>query len=768
MEFPKAPVTTFADGSDPYVSDHVAGSLVMIPDAPPRPRPRSSEFFMPYEPIPPQSATFPDHPPLAPEMNAVLETATESVPTAEGEMQQGKHGFIRFEEGEHPVGSPEPLPKKPGKKGVGRENEAPRFHNPKTLRFFDPVAAAAERDGESPDEASGEIGPRPSIELSPELKAAIIQMDEQLRQRREQQQKTPPPRVKKKWWSQISKRPLEEKVVDRTAARPFAEPLSITPVPAAEAASVELPFEAASDVVPAVAAETSERVEAALSEFPAALSFATAVEESKVEEQLPTVTGTSQADKVAENTVSAEPEAVALIDEPAVAPVQEALAASDAIAAPTIDLAGTSEAEVVTAATVEESFKVEPVAREIEREAIPAAPATTVIAAQEMSGPAVATSASAEGEAEVHLGPTAEAEAESLAEIDSVRPWLAGAPVTVAEQVPVSATPVVDPAAEQVKAAEPSSRSRPGRKKPFWSRMAPVPQVEAPPPAAEPTPRVAKTVSKKGPAARPEPEQAPVVAKPVESRPAYLEAVRAPAVAAEEHVPAPGLKIAADAEPLAAARTSNVEVAREPLKMKSTPVAPVVEIQPVHKKRVWPSGPPAKVLRAQREVAPEVVEKEEPPPQSKQRKEKEQKERLSLGARFQRWLVAGEPAGSLLSLDGKRNGKRENMPGLVAFYFSGGTPRPHEILNISKTGLYMRTHEIWSADTMVRMTLQRPDIHKTISVLTRVVRIDDGGVGHAFITSEVLSGLRVRDVMPEHGTNQKELDDFLAAAASEG
>jgi hypothetical protein len=764
MEFPKAPVQTSAESSDPYVSDHFAGSLVMIPDAPPRPRPRSSEFFMPYEAIPPQSATSPDHAPLTPELNLAQDATTESVPTAQIETlpvdtPPGNHGFIRFDD-EQPSGNlPEPSPKKPGKKGVAREKEAPRFHNPKTLRFFDPVAAAAEREGESPDGASAEIGPRPSIELSSELKAAIIQMDEQLRQRREQQ-KTPPAKPKKKWWSTLSKRPLEERVIDRTAASPFAEPLNITAAPAVEAVSVEPPFEAASVVVPVVGVGTSDEIEAALKarqgEFSTAQSLAEAVEEARVEEALPEVLQAAQPDALVENRASAEPAAVAFIDEPAAAPLKQAVAAEDYVAVPTIDLAGSVEPEVVTAAPVKNSVAEKPATTEIKRETIPAAPA---IAAQEMPAPVVGTvtSAPAVNETEMHLGPAAEAGAESLEEIDSVRPWLAGAPVNAVEPTPALVTSTVEPVAEQAKTAEPSFKPRTGRKKPFWSRMAPAPRVEPPAPAAEPMATVAEPV-----------------AKPVaEIRPARLDAVWASAVMEEVRVPAPELKRVATTELVVPAEISAVAIRSELLKAQSTAVvqtAPVVEIQPVRKKRVWPSAPPARVQKALPEVVPETVEKDEGPSKSKQEQEKEPKEKLSLGARLQRWLQAGEPAALLLNLDGKRNGRREILPGLVAFYFSGGAPRPHEILNISKTGLYMRTHEIWSPNTMVRMTLQRPDIHKSISVLTQVVRIDDGGVGHAFITSEILNGLRVRDVMPEHGTNQKELEEFLAipTAGSQG
>lgn len=154
------------------------------------------------------------------------------------------------------------------------------------------------------------------------------------------------------------------------------------------------------------------------------------------------------------------------------------------------------------------------------------------------------------------------------------------------------------------------------------------------------------------------------------------------------------------------------------------------------------------------EAPPEI--KKPPKPIRK----KEPKERLPLAARVQRWL------GDAASLSGnRRKGERIALPGLVAFYWSGGAPKPHEIVNISKSGFYLRTKELWSPDTLLRMTLQRPPdaqgAPEQISVLARVVRIDDGGVGHEFVTTEVLEALRARDILPEHGTDKKELAKFL-------
>lgn len=699
------PAPTITVDRDPYVSEQFAGSLVMMPDAPPRPRPRSSEFFMPYEAIPPQSADSSAQAPLAPDQDAVQAEAIESVTAKNVGILSQNNVFIRFEEEDSPGGLKEGAAKNPGKKSVTRETEAPRFHNPKAVRFFDPVAAAAEREGGSLDEVA--TGPRPSIELSPELKAAIIQMDEKLRQRKEQQQKAPPSRPKKKWWQPITKRPLQEGSAERKAATPIKEPIRLEP--AVEEASLELPFQATAAAMP-VPTETAQTSE------PRAISHS-----------------------------SAGLETVAFVEERAV-PLRE-----QSTAAAAIDLA-------VGAEMAEESSVKGPDMLDADSEAIASARASQLVVVQAVFEPLaeeIAAGGSAVAGAAAPLKET-DADVEKPAEIDIVRPWLTEWPATEIEPIPGSASPAVEPAAKQEKASGPRLISRVVRRKPYWSRVAPAPQAEAPAPAAEAKAVTVEAAALTGTADRSDTESAKPV---VESVPAATRAAEPPAAATK--VRAPASKTAAKTAPMSATQALNLEAAREQLKAQT---APVVEVQPVRKKRVWPSVAPAKAQKDLAEVAPEVVEQKAQAPKKSQGKEKSAKEKLSLGARLQRWLESDDP-GLLSHLDGKRNGKRKSVPGLVAFYFSGGAPAPHEVLNISKTGLYMRTQEVWSQNTMVRMTLQRPDIEKSISVLTRVVRIDDGGVGHEFITSAVLNGLRIRDVMPEHGTNQRELEEFLAITA---
>ena len=75
----------------------------------------------------------------------------------------------------------------------------------------------------------------------------------------------------------------------------------------------------------------------------------------------------------------------------------------------------------------------------------------------------------------------------------------------------------------------------------------------------------------------------------------------------------------------------------------------------------------------------------------------------TLAARFKRWLNPSVPKAS-----DRRRAYRRHVPGMVAHYYTGGPPTPHEIADISMTGLYLLTEDRWMPDTMIRMTLQKP------------------------------------------------------------
>jgi hypothetical protein len=113
----------------------------------------------------------------------------------------------------------------------------------------------------------------------------------------------------------------------------------------------------------------------------------------------------------------------------------------------------------------------------------------------------------------------------------------------------------------------------------------------------------------------------------------------------------------------------------------------------------------------------------------------------------------------------RRRAPRHPLPGLVAYYWTGSTPRAYQIADISSSGFYVLTEERWFPGTMVLMTLQRTDnagknLDDSIAVQSRVVRWGSDGLGLAFVLSKALdpnSGESIR----ENGADKKMLERFL-------
>jgi len=93
---------------------------------------------------------------------------------------------------------------------------------------------------------------------------------------------------------------------------------------------------------------------------------------------------------------------------------------------------------------------------------------------------------------------------------------------------------------------------------------------------------------------------------------------------------------------------------------------------------------------------------------------------------------------SLLSPDPPepRKAQRESLPGLVAFFFTGGDPVPHGVRDISATGFYVFTEERWYPGTILRITLtDQRHAGGAISVMlyASVIRSGNDGVGLQFV-----------------------------------
>lgn len=138
----------------------------------------------------------------------------------------------------------------------------------------------------------------------------------------------------------------------------------------------------------------------------------------------------------------------------------------------------------------------------------------------------------------------------------------------------------------------------------------------------------------------------------------------------------------------------------------------------------------------------------------KDQQEKEEQKKETLTRRFLRWL----------SSDGRR-AFRHAVPGLVAYYWTGGAPQAYHIGDISETGIFLLTEERWFPGTMILMTLQITEtqgenVGNAIAVQTRVVRWDKNGVGLAFVPSKA-SSTHGDDSFSDNGASKKTIEQFV-------
>jgi hypothetical protein len=122
---------------------------------------------------------------------------------------------------------------------------------------------------------------------------------------------------------------------------------------------------------------------------------------------------------------------------------------------------------------------------------------------------------------------------------------------------------------------------------------------------------------------------------------------------------------------------------------------------------------------------------------------------------FNEMLLSGE----------RRRAARQKTPRLIAFYWDGAAPAPHNIRDISLTGFYLLTDARWYPGTLITMTLQttyksEDGARRYIAVQSVVVRADVDGVGLAFAAQESHASNKEPSV---EGTpvDKKTLDGFL-------
>ena len=110
-----------------------------------------------------------------------------------------------------------------------------------------------------------------------------------------------------------------------------------------------------------------------------------------------------------------------------------------------------------------------------------------------------------------------------------------------------------------------------------------------------------------------------------------------------------------------------------------------------------------------------------------------------------------------------RKAPRETLPGLTAYFWTGGAPLAHDIQDVSPTGLYVVTEERWYPGTVVRMTLtdcSEPTAERSITVNATSVRWGNHGVGLKFVFPEDQNPHSGQAASLD-GVNRKQLDQFL-------
>lgn len=227
-------------------------------------------------------------------------------------------------------------------------------------------------------------------------------------------------------------------------------------------------------------------------------------------------------------------------------------------------------------------------------------------------------------------------------------------------------------------------------------------------------------------------------------------------------------KVEAETRALEAAQDKRSEGSLESSRAADQPSPSIHPKQKVNGTRVGPSGTNGTARKPSDELAMTVSLPRflNPTPKGKLRisiqkvagNGKNQAEDGSLMSRFQRWLNPVAPPSD------RRRAHRRYVPGMVAYYYTGGAPKPYEIADISMSGFYLMTEDRWMPETMIQMTLQKPcargERKQSITVLAKIVRKASDGVAAEFVMPESLDP-NSRDIRPTQTTDRFSLARFL-------
>ncbi len=187
--------------------------------------------------------------------------------------------------------------------------------------------------------------------------------------------------------------------------------------------------------------------------------------------------------------------------------------------------------------------------------------------------------------------------------------------------------------------------------------------------------------------------------------------------------------------------------AQEALGVIEKPVATVAPVP--HKVFVMPAPPkePKEVERPREESVPSAPPQEAAQPEPRKNEPPKKKGWLKR-------LISPDPPEP-------RKNQRLSLPGLTAYFWTGATPVPHTIRDISYTGLYVVTEERWYPGTLVQMTLKKsgdggPKTEHSIALHAKALRWGNDGVGLEFVVRDPRDPYNGAD-----GASREELDQFL-------
>jgi hypothetical protein len=116
-----------------------------------------------------------------------------------------------------------------------------------------------------------------------------------------------------------------------------------------------------------------------------------------------------------------------------------------------------------------------------------------------------------------------------------------------------------------------------------------------------------------------------------------------------------------------------------------------------------------------------------------------------------------------------RRGSRSRFPRLVAYYWTGGSPKAFRVGDIGPRGFYLITEDRWVMGTRILMTLQytegdpdSPD--NSITVPSKVIRSGPDGVGFEFVASAAVDPWSSR-LVPSDKHSRERLMHFLERAS---